>query len=223
EESVDLLFVVGEEASSDVARATRRLEPTSRWLVNGEPTESRLVSASKGSQRVIVTTHGAEAHSAYPHLGSSAIDAMTRLLGQLPGLELPTDELLGETTVNVGLIRGGVAANVVPSACEAEIMIRLVGDVEPVKARFEAWARGRADLAWGSHVPAMRFHLLDGFESDTVAYVSDIPFLAKWGTPLLFGPGSIHVAHTPDEHVDLEELRASVDAYVRIVRGLLAS
>lgn len=223
EESVDLLFVVGEEASSDGARATRRLEPTSRWIVNGEPTESRLVSASKGSQRVVVTTHGTAAHSAYPELGSSAIDAMTRLLADLPAVELPDEELLGETTVNVGIIRGGTAANVVPSTCEAEIMIRLVGDAEPVKARLEAWARDRADLAWGSHVPSMRFHLLDGFDSTTVAYVSDIPFLTKWGTPLLFGPGSIHVAHTPGEYMDIEELRASVDAYVRIVRGLLVA
>lgn len=222
-DAVDLLFVVGEEASSDGARATRQLKPTSRWLVNGEPTESRLVSASKGSQRLIVTTRGRAAHSAYPHLGRSAIDAMIHALAELPSLELPTDEELGDTTVNVGLIQGGTAANVVPSQCEAEIMIRLVGDAEPVKTAFTAWAEGRVDLAWGSYVPSQRFHVVNGFEVGTVAYVSDIPFLGAWGTPLLFGPGSIHVAHTSDEHVPVDELRASVDAYERIIRGLVAS
>jgi acetylornithine deacetylase len=81
----------------------------------------------------------------------------------------------------------------------------------------------RAELEWGSHIPTQRFQTIDGFETTTVAYTSDVPILAAWGTPLMFGPGSIHHAHTEEEHVALEELKAAVLAYERIVRAVLAS
>jgi acetylornithine deacetylase len=222
EERVDLLFVVGEEKGSPGARAANRLPATSRFLVNGEPTESKLASGCKGAQRVIVRVRGREAHSAYAHLGSSALEPLLELLPKLKSLELPVDPVLGETTFNIGVLRAGTEANIVPGLAEAEIMIRLVGDVAPVRAAFAAWAGDRAELVWGSHIPAQRFDVLNGFEVEAVAYTSDIPLLEKWGSPLLFGPGSIHVAHTPLEYIDVTELEASVDAYVRIVRTLLA-
>jgi acetylornithine deacetylase len=222
EERVDLLFVVGEEKGSDGARAANTLQATSRFLVNGEPTESRLASGAKGSLRVTVRTRGREAHSAYAHLGRSAIEPLIELLPTLRKLELPRDPVLGETTYNIGVIRGGTEANVVPAHAEAEIMFRLVSDVEPVKRALTEWAGDRAELEWGSTIPAQRFHTIDGFDVAAVAYTSDIPLLARWGTPLLFGPGSIQVAHTPDEFIAVDELRASVDAYERIVRALLA-
>ncbi|GAB1341198.1 M20 family metallopeptidase [Gemmatimonas sp.] len=222
EERVDLLFVVGEEKGSPGARAANRLPATSRFLVNGEPTESKLASGCKGAQRVIVRVRGREAHSAYAHLGESALEAMLDLLPQLRGLALPTDPVLGDTTYNIGVLRAGTEANIVPGLAEAEIMIRLVGDIEPVRAAFTEWAGDRAELVWGSHIPAQRFQTISGFEVEPVSYTSDIPLLDRWGTPLLFGPGSIHVAHTPIEYIDVAELDASVDAYVRIVRTLLA-
>jgi acetylornithine deacetylase len=223
ENRIDLLFVVGEEQGSDGARAANNLPATSRYLVNGEPTESKLASGAKGSLRVTVRTRGREAHSAYPHLGESAIEPLLDLLPGLRQLPLPSDPVLGETTINVGLIRGGTGANIIPAHAEAEMMIRLVGDVEPVKQIIRDWAKGKAEVEFGSNIPAQRFHVVDGFDVAPVAYTSDIPLLSRWGTPLLFGPGSIHVAHTPDEHIPLDELRASVDAYERIARGLLAS
>nr|MBA3889123.1 M20/M25/M40 family metallo-hydrolase [Gemmatimonadaceae bacterium] len=223
EERVDLLFVVGEEKGSDGARAANRLTPTSRFLINGEPTESKLASGAKGSLRVTVRTTGREAHSAYQHLGQSAIEPMLELLPRLRNLPLPTDPVLGETTVNIGTIRGGTEANIVPGSCEAEMMFRLVGDVEDVKRQVLEWARGVADVEWGSTIPAQRFHTLPGFEVAAMSYTSDIPLLDRWGTPMLFGPGSINVAHTPDEFVDITELRDAVDAYRRMVRALLAS
>jgi len=222
EERVDLLFVVGEEKGSPGARAANRLPATSRFLVNGEPTESKLASGCKGAQRVIVRVRGREAHSAYAHLGSSALDPLLELLPQLRDLVLPADPVLGDTTYNIGVLRAGTEANIVPGLAEAEIMIRLVGDVAPVKQAFSEWAGSRAELIWGSHIPAQYFHVLNGFEVVPVAYTSDIPLLDRWGTPLLFGPGSIHVAHTPIEYVDVVELEASVGAYERIVRTLLA-
>lgn len=223
EDRVDLLFVVGEEKASDGARAGNRLPATSRFLVNGEPTESKLALGAKGSLRVTLRTRGREAHSAYPHLGRSAIEPMLALLPTLSDLELPVDPTLGATTVNIGVIRGGTEANIVPGSCEAELMFRLVGDVDVVKGMVEHWLAGRAEFTYGSYIPPQLFHTIPGFETTAVAYTTDIPLLDRWGTPLLFGPGSILVAHTPEEYVELDELRAAVDAYERIVRALLAS
>ena len=223
EERIDVLFLVGEEAGSDGARAANRLPATSRFLINGEPTESRLASGAKGSLRVTLRTEGREAHSAYPHLGQSAIEPLIDLLPGLRSLELPRDPQLGETTVNIGVIRGGSAANVIPAHAEAELMVRLVGDVAPVREAIERWVANRAQIEYGSHIPAQRFHTVPGFETAAMAYTSDIPLLGRWGTPLLFGPGSIHVAHTPHEAIDVNELRASVDVYERLARTLLAT
>jgi acetylornithine deacetylase len=221
EQRVDLLFVVGEEKGSDGARAANRLAPTSRFLVNGEPTESKLASGAKGSLRVIVRTRGRAAHSAYAHLGESAITPMLSLLPSLESLDLPTDEILGKTTVNVGTLKAGTEANIVPALAEAELMFRLVSDVDLVRAQVDAWAKGRAEIEYGSYIPAQHFHTISGFEVAPVAYTSDIPLLGRWGTPLMFGPGSIHVAHTPDEFIDVDELRNAVGAYERIVKTLL--
>lgn len=223
EERIDLLFVVGEEKGSDGARAANRLAATSRFLVNGEPTESKLASGAKGSLRVTVRTRGRAAHSAYAHLGESAIKPMLALLPELDALEFPTDDVLGNTTLNVGTLRGGNEANIVPALAEAEVMFRLVGDPKPVRAKIDQWAKGRAELEYGSYIPAQHFHIIPGFEVAPVAYTSDIPLLGKWGTPVLFGPGSIHVAHTPDEYIDVAELRAAVGAYEKIVRSLLTA
>lgn len=223
EDRVDVLLVVGEEKGSDGARAANRLPCSSKFLVNGEPTESKLAVGAKGSLRVHLRTRGKEAHSAYPHLGRSAIEPMLDLLPTIRGITWPSDPTLGETTVNIGTIHGGTEANIIPGACEVELMFRLVGDVQAVKTILEGWVAGRAEISYGSHIPAQTFHTIAGFEVAPMAYTSDIPLLDRWGTPLLFGPGSIHVAHTPDEYIDLDELRAAVPAYARIVRALLTS
>ena len=223
EERVDLLLVVGEEKGSDGARAANHLPATSKFLVNGEPTESRLASGCKGSLRATLRFKGRAAHSAYPQLGQSAIEPMLALLPTLTKVKLPADKVLGDTTVNIGTIRAGTEANIIPDLAEVELMFRLVGDVHDVKRRLEEWVGDKAELEYGSFIPAQKFHTIPDMPSAPVAYTSDIPLLGRWGTPLLFGPGSIHVAHTPDEFIDVRELRAAVDAYVKIVRTLLAS
>lgn len=221
EDRVDLLLVVGEEKGSDGARAANRLQPTSRFLINGEPTQSTLASGAKGSLRVTLRTRGRESHSAYPHLGRSAIEPMLALLPTVRHLDLPSDDVLGDTSVNIGTIRGGTEANVIPGECEAELMFRLVGPVEPLKELLVAWAGDQAEITWGSTIPAQLFHTLPGWDTAPVAYTTDIPLLDRWGRPLLFGPGSIHVAHTMDEHIEVEELKNAVTAYERLVRELL--
>jgi len=222
--SVAMLFVVGEETTHDGAHAAdawaRATGFRSIALVNGEPTESTLALGTKGAMRVIVRTSGEAAHSAYPQLGRSATRALVHLLADLDALELPRDDLLGETTVNIGSLAGGVADNVVAPSAEARLMARLVGPSDAVWASLERWAAGRASLERSIEIPAMRLGTLDGFPTSVVAFATDIPAMPTWGTPYLFGPGSIHVAHRDDEHVDIAALHAAVDSYERIVDAL---
>ncbi len=219
--SVALLFVVGEEVAHDGARAANQVQTTSRVLINGEPTESTLALGTKGALRITVRTHGIAAHSAYPHLGHSAITDLIELLHDLAQLEFPRDPVLGETTVNIGMISGGVADNVVAASAEAKIMIRLVTPVDVVLDALRHWAAGRAILEEGISVPVVRLANVEGFLTSVVAYATDIPELTNWGTPYLFGPGSIRYAHRDDEHIELTELRAAVEAYQRLAIAAL--
>ena len=222
--SVALLFVVGEETTHDGAHAAdewlKATGFTSRALVNGEPTESTLALGTKGAMRVLVRTRGEAAHSAYPHLGHSATRDLVHLLTDLDTLDLPTDELLGETTINIGRLSGGVADNVMAPSAEARLMARLVSDGDDVWRVLSQWAAGRAEIERGIEIPLARLGTLPGFPASVVAFATDIPAMPSWGTPYLFGPGSIHVAHRDDEHVKVAELESAVDAYERIVRML---
>ena len=220
---VALLFVVGEETSHDGARAANAVPTTSRVLINGEPTENVLATGTKGALRLRVRTAGRAAHSAYPHLGDSATEKLVALLATLPALSLPRDPILGETTVNIGALSGGVADNVIPPAAEARLMARLVGPAAETAAVFERWAAGRAEIEVGETVPAVRLSPLPGYATGVVAYATDVPNLTAWGVPYLLGPGSIHVAHTDDEHVDVAELERAVGLYVRLARDAVAA
>lgn len=219
-----LLFVIGEEVTHDGAHAANEAiaagaVPTSnRVIIDGEPTESTLALGTKGAIRVIVRTTGEAAHSAYPHLGRSATADLVHLLAELDSMALPRDELLGETTVNIGSIAGGIADNVVAPWAEARLMTRLVTPPEDIIRIFERWAAGRAELEWGPVVPPVKLGMVEGFPTSVAAFATDIPKLGNWGTPYLFGPGSIHVAHRDDEHVSIDELHRAIDAYERIAR-----
>lgn len=216
--AVALLFVVGEETTHDGAEAANRLDTTSRVLINGEPTESTLGAGTKGAMRFELRTRGQAAHSAYPHFGRSAIRDLVALLAELDTLDLPRDELLGETTINIGTIRGGVADNVMAPEAEARLMARLVTPPEDLERILRDWIGDRAELEIGITVPLVRLTTVPGFATSVAAYATDIPKLTNWGRPLLFGPGSIHVAHTDDEFIAIPELRAAVDAYVRLAK-----
>ncbi|MHB1224940.1 MAG: M20/M25/M40 family metallo-hydrolase [Gemmatimonadaceae bacterium] len=218
---VALLLVVGEETCHDGAAAANLLPNSSRVLINGEPTESTLAVGTKGALRLTVRCEGRAAHSAYPHLGHSATRDLVRLLATLDDLDLPTDPLLGATTVNIGHLSGGVADNVVAPWAEARLMARLVTPADTVLALLRDWAGARATVEPGVTMPAVRLGTVPGFPTSVAAYATDIPALSAWGTPYLYGPGSIHVAHTLDEYVALDELRASVDAYERLARAAL--
>lgn len=219
--AVALLFVVGEETTHDGARAANQwaaanLPSRPRVLIDGEPTESTLALGTKGAMRLVVRTTGRAAHSAYPELGDSAISRLVALLAELDALTLPSDPVLGITTVNIGAISGGVADNVIAPAAEARLMARLVTPAEEVIPVFKRWVAGRATMEEGVTVPPVRLGALDGFPTSVAAFATDLPSLTNWGTPYLFGPGSVHVAHTDHEQVSVAELERAVDAYVRL-------
>jgi acetylornithine deacetylase len=215
--------VVGEELSHDGAHAANEQPGSSRVLIDGEPTELKLGLGTKGAMRAIIRTAGIAAHSAYPALGDSAITKLVALLHELPALELPYDDLLGATTINVGQIEGGIADNVIAPSAEARIMVRLVSDADAVWRMLETWVAGRATLERGSLVPAMKLSSVPGFETTIVAFATDVPELTRWGTPYLYGPGSIHVAHTSEERVTRAELLAAVSGYVKLAEAALAN
>ncbi len=221
EERVALLFVVGEERGSDGARAANLVAGGSRYLVDGEPTDNRLGLATRGVLRLKLKASGRTAHSSFPELGESAIDKLLDALIALRAVEFEADPVLGRTHYTVGVIAGGVAPNVVSPAAEAEVMFRTVANAADVRAAMTSLERLVA-IEHVLEVPPVKLATVGGFDTAVFPYTTDIPFLSRWGEPLLYGPGSIHVAHTADEFIEIEELQAAVDGYIRIVRQLLA-
>ena len=220
---VGLVFVAGEERGSDGAKAANTIASQAKYLINGEPTELKLGLATRGCFRVRLTAHGKAAHSGYPELGESAIEKLIDVLHALRGATWPADPQLGVTHYTVGLITGGVAPNVIPPRAEAEVFFRTVGAHDALRATLAATVAGRVDVQEILELPAVRLHTMPGFETEVFAYFSDVPFLTNWGTPLLLGPGTIHVAHTDHEHVAIADLERAVDLYADLARRLLAS
>jgi acetylornithine deacetylase len=221
--NIGLLFVVGEERNSAGAYHAAQHPRGSKFIINGEPTENQLALGSKGALRYELVAHGKMAHSAYPELGDSAINKLLDVLNDVRAMELPVDPILGPSTLNIGTIRGGRAPNVIPDEARAEIFIRLVADSAPVRAALERAVRGRVDLNFVLEIPAVRLTPVEGLPTTVVAYTTDIPaFGGNWGQPLLFGPGTIHVAHTLEERVPKKELLEAVEIYQRMVRQLQA-
>ena len=215
-----LLFVVGEEAGSVGARVANAIPNRSRYLINGEPTESKLALGSKGALRVILKARGRAAHSAYPEMGESAIEKLLDVLDDLRGVELPCDETLGASTMNIGMINGGVAANVIPPDAEAELLFRVVTSNDSLKRIIEGVAGSRVEVEYTFGCDPVFTEKLEGFETAVVAFTTDIPALSNWGKPLLFGPGSILDAHTAGEKISKRELVSAVDVYRRMVIDL---
>jgi acetylornithine deacetylase len=217
-----LLFVVGEERNSAGAEVASRTPRGARYLINGEPTESKVALGSKGILRYEIVASGKMAHSAYPEFGESAIEKLLDALEEVRRMPLPEDPVLGKTTVNIGTISGGRAPNIIPDAAKAEIAVRLVSDARTVDAALRAAVGDRAEVKEILALPAMHFGAMDGFLTSVVAFTTDIPVLSPaWGEPFLFGPGSIHVAHTLEEKISKRELLAAVDTYAQMTRTLL--
>ena len=222
ERRVGLLFVVGEENGSDGALAAAQLEPKGRFLINGEPTENRLSIGQKGSLRIDLEAEGRAAHSAYPEEGQSAILPLLDTLDRIRRLPLPSDPLLGPSTLNIGTIQAGVAPNVIPPNARAQVHFRTVGQTVELKEWVDA-ALGPGVVVTGSvEIPAYKSAAPDGWDTTFVAFASDLPFLGAWGRGYQLGPGSIRVAHTPEERIRKADLLRGVDLYVKLATDLLA-
>ncbi|SEF66769.1 acetylornithine deacetylase [Bryocella elongata] len=220
-----LLFVVGEERDSAGAKIANELPindpPRPKFLINGEPTDNRLALASKGCLRVELYASGKMAHSAYPELGDSAINKLLAALENVRALQLPVVEGIGDTTLNIGILGGGRAPNVIADKAEAHILVRLVGPAEDIRKSILTACEGLCEVVFSLELPFVQMRALEGFDTMVAKFTTDIPSLTTWGEPLLLGPGSIHVAHTPDETILKQELLDCVQLYVRAVKALL--
>ena len=220
---VGLLLLVGEERDSAGAAVANTQPRSSRFLINGEPTDNRLALASKGALRIELRATGTMAHSAYPELGDSAIDKLLAVLQELQAMSLPMVEGIGDSTLNIGLISGGRAPNVIADQAEAHLLLRLVGPSDEIKGAITAAVAGRCEVDFSLELPFVRMRALEGFDTMVAKFTTDIPSLTNWGEPFLLGPGSIHVAHTPEERIAKRELIEAVDLYVRLARRLALS
>jgi len=216
-----LLFVVGEERDSLGAMVANEHARGSKFLVNGEPTDNRLAVASKGALRVEVTAYGKMAHSAYPELGESAIEKLLDALQAMRAMEFPHNPDIGPSTMNIGIIEGGRATNVIPDFAKAQILFRQVGPSEILRNKIVTAVGNRAQVEFVLDIPYMRFRTLPAFNTMTASFTTDIPKLTNWGEPLLLGPGSIHVAHTDREFLSKKEFSEAIELYVRIAKELL--
>jgi acetylornithine deacetylase len=226
---VGLLFVVGEERDSLGAKIANEYackafssEQSPRYLVNGEPTDNRIALASKGTLRVEVTASGRMAHSAYPELGDSAIDKLIPALARLRAMPLPVDPEIGPCTLNIGLIEGGRAPNVIPDYAHADLLYRLIGPSAELRRQIVQTAGDQVKLQFPLELPFMRLGTVEGLPTMIAAFTTDIPRLTNWGEPLLIGPGSIHVAHTEGEFIEKKQLVDAIDLYCLIAKRLFA-
>jgi acetylornithine deacetylase len=222
-DEIGLLFTVDEEVTSAGAKVANEhpLAAACEYLINGEPTDNRLAIGTKGSLQATIKTEGRAAHSAYPEQGESAIEKLLDILNEVRNIQWPVDEVFGATTCNIGLLSGGTRANVIPSEAEATLQIRLAVESTPVKELLEAAIAGRGALDYKSVHDPVRLLTVDGLEQMLARFTTDIPYLHKWGKPLLIGPGSILVAHTEGERVKKSELLKAVDIYVNLAKRLL--
>lgn len=219
--NVGLLFVVGEERNSVGAYAAANVRRGSKFLINGEPTSNMLALGSKGALRCELVASGKMAHSAYPELGESAIEKLLDALQAVRAMKLPVSEKLGPSTVNIGTIGGGRAPNVIPDHAKAEVFFRLIDDGESTRLALKAAVGDKVEVAEVLAIPAVHLGSLPGFETMVAAFTTDIPaFGDAWGEPFLIGPGTIHVAHTSQEHVHKSELVGAVEIYKRLVKEL---
>jgi acetylornithine deacetylase len=222
---VGLLFVVGEERDSLGARVANEYvanQPvrSCKYLVNGEPTENRIALASKGTLRAEVTASGKMAHSAYPELGESAIDKLIEALTRLRAMPLPSDPEIGPCTLNIGLIEGGRAPNVIPDYAHADLLYRLVGPSQELRRQILETAGDRVKVEFPLELPFLRFRTIEGLPTMIAAFTTDIPKLTNWGEPLLLGPGSIHVAHTDGEFIEKKQLVDAIELYCAIAKEM---
>ena len=215
------LYVVGEEVDHIGMIKANELGLSPQFLIVGEPTESKLARRQKGILKLKLTTQGKAAHSGYPHTGINALDPMLDLLERIRRHPWPSESQLGETTVNIGVLRSGRAANVVPDEAYAEVLFRVVTHQAELLEEVRTMAGDAVEVSVIASNDPTELSTLDGYETSVVSFNTDIPYLTFDGRAFLWGAGSIMDAHTAREQIEIADLEAAVDIYAELARTCL--
>lgn len=220
-----LLFLAGEEEGGDGAKVANTTPGRNRFIINAEPTDFKQAVAGKGVLRITLHATGRAAHAAYPELGESAVLKLLDVLADLRATAWPEDPVLGPTTMNIGTIHAGLKANIVPPSAAAEVMFRTVTPSADIHAEVARVAGDRVTIETGSTSEPIHLKVIPGFGRGeiVVRFGTDIPYLSAWGQPMLFGPGSIHDAHTADEYILKADLHEAVEVYAGLVKSLVVT
>lgn len=223
--SYGLLLLAGEETGSFGAKAWTRDCPGGNWIIVGEPTGNRMVSASKGTKSFRITMRGKACHSGYPQLGHSAVLDFNEFVNALKAKELPIDPVLGETTWNIGCLTADNPQNILCPELSFRLYFRTTAASDDiVQALPEEWRTmfpGINVEAFGGDTP-MKYDVLPGYDTTPVSFGSDTPRLTGFRHRAMCGPGSIFVAHTDREYVLMSELRKAIDQYKRMITSIVA-
>lgn len=219
---IGFLLVVGEEVDHIGARAAQQLSMRPERIILCEPTRNRVIAAQKGMAKLKLHAHGVAAHSAYPERGDSALHRLIDAAHDALHADWPQHDLLGPTTLNVGQMQGGVAANVFAPEADADVLIRLVSDPEPVLDQLRhLCAHHRVEVEPLVHNAPVFFNPPEGFTSGTVSFNTDASYLAPVAPVWLVGPGDIEVAHTDHEHITLSDIQDGIALYIRLALTVL--
>ena len=242
-----LLLLAGEETGSFGAKAFSAMSGQKlhdSWVIVGEPTDNQMASAAKGTKSFEVTFTGKACHSGYPENGESAIGYFNDFMNALCSIVFPDDEILGETTWNVGKLVSDNPQNILSDSLTCRVYFRTTFESDEMvcnimkniagpdaKLRFgrrkvqdgsdivakavAPWQKAMSVRAYGGDSPS-RFEVLEGFPSKPVAFGSDAPQLNCFAHKILCGPGSILVAHKDEEHVSMTDIEAAVTNYIRM-------
>lgn len=221
-QDLGFLLVVGEEVDHCGAKMAAHLDLRPERIILCEPTENQVVSAQKGMLKFALEARGKAGHSAYLDRGISAIDPLLDALENIRKADLPEDELLGKTTVNIGRIQGGVAANVFAPHARAELLIRAVSPVDDLLAQIKALLPAEVSLLDAVFNDPVFFDPPEGIKTCTVPFNTDATYLLELGPVWLVGPGDIRVAHGEDEHIEIDEMKAGIELYRRLGEQVLS-
>ncbi len=221
-DDIGFLFVAGEETNSDGAKKAGELGLQSEYIILGEPTDNRIAAAQKGTMVFRVEVKGQAGHSALPSSGRSAVHKMAALLNGWLDSDWGADPLRGETTLNIGTVRGGTAPNVIAPGCVAEGIFRVATSVEDVRGNMMRNVAEDKDINVEilSFSDPLNLTEVSGFEHTIVSFGSDAPYLAGMGKVIMCGPGSIRYAHSEDEQISVQELLEGADTYCRIASAI---
>ncbi len=243
-----LLLLAGEETGSFGAKAFREQHPGAEWVIVGEPTDNCMASASKGTKAFEVAFEGRAFHSGYPQYGLSAVEMFNDFINALRSIGFPQDEILGDTTWNIGKLVSDNPQNILSDnlTCRVyfrttfesdEMVCNVMKNIAGPSARLRfgqrrvqdgsdivgkdvaPWQKAMTVKALGGDAPT-RYEVLDGFPVKPVAFGSDAPQLTNFRHKILCGPGSILVAHRPEEYISMEEIEKAIDNYVRIFKEI---